>query len=225
MDIFCASHGDEAITDEILASHGRNLRGYDIRFQRASMFVITQGCASLPNTRITPALLREWKTKVSSSTFVIRKCYIVETAALVALPQYPPDSDKWIIPRVELVLPADIYTDGALTIDDGYDRAKLNVPGVLHIERAAKLSQERPSQALPGRSSGSTAHLQPEALAYCVRATSLPLPLPPNRPQGVALAVRPPLPRGQAQSVAGARQNFAQATLVGHDDPKVHCRI
>ena len=70
--------------------------------------------ASTPNTRITPALLREWKTKVASSIAVIRKCYIVETAALDALPQYPPDLDKWIIPRDELVLLADIYTDGVL---------------------------------------------------------------------------------------------------------------
>ena len=62
----------------------------------------------------------------------------METAALDALPQYPPDLDKWIIPRDELVLPADIYTDGPLMIDDMYDRAKLNVPGVLRIECATK---------------------------------------------------------------------------------------
>ena len=37
-----------------------------------------------------------------------RKCYIVETAALDALPQYPPDLDKWIIPTDELVLPGEI---------------------------------------------------------------------------------------------------------------------
>ena len=64
--------------------------------------------ASIPNTRITPALLREWNTMVTSSTAVIRKCYIVEMAALDALPQYPPDLDMWIIPRDELVLPVDI---------------------------------------------------------------------------------------------------------------------
>ena len=62
----------------------------------------------------------------------------MELAALDALPQYPPDLDKWIIPKDELVLPADIYSDGTLIIGDGYDRAKLNVQGVLHIERAAK---------------------------------------------------------------------------------------
>ena len=108
------------------------------------------------------------------------------------------------------MLPVDVYTDGALVIDDGYDRANLNVPGVLHIECAAKWSQERPSQALPGRSSGSTARPSQAlplcnssaaaAAADCVLATPLPLLPPPpplNRPQGVALAARPPLPRDQ----------------------------
>jgi len=161
--------------------------------------------ACLPDTRITPGLLREWKTKVASSIVVTRKCYIVELAALDALPQYPPDLDKWIIPKDELVLPAAIYSDGTLIIDDGNDRANLNVPGVLHIECAAKWSQERPSQALPGRSRGSTAHSHPEALADCVLPT--PLPLPPNHPnipQRVVVPVRPPLPRDQVQSVDAA---------------------
>ena len=106
----------------------------------------------------------------------MRKCYIVDMAALDALPQYPPDLEKWIIPKDELVLPVDIYSAGTLIIDDGYDRASLNVPGVLHIECAAKWSQERPSQALPGRSSGFTSHLHPEALDDCVLPTPLALP-------------------------------------------------
>ena len=118
------------------------------------------------------------------------------------------------------MLPADIYSDGTLIIDDGYDRANLNVPGFCTLSVPPKRSQERPSQALPGRSSGSTAHLRPEALADCVLATPLPLPPPPNRPQGVALAVPPPLPRGQVQSVAGARQNNSQDTHAENDDPK-----
>ena len=44
--------------------------------------------------------------------------------------------------------PADIYTEGILIIDDGYDRAKLNVPGILHIECAAKWSQARIARPL-----------------------------------------------------------------------------
>jgi hypothetical protein len=119
-----------------------------------------------------------------------------------------------------MLLPADIYTDGTLIIDDGYDRAKLNAPGVLHIERVARWSQERPSHVLPGRSSGPTAHWHLEAFADCALATPLPLPPAPNRPQGVDLAARPPLPRVQVQSVAGARPNNAEETLVEHDDPK-----
>ena len=71
----------------------------------------------------------------------------METAALDALPQYPPDLDKWIIPRDELVLPADIYTGGVLIIDDGYDRAKLNVHGGL-AHRVCR--QMEPGTALPG---------------------------------------------------------------------------
>jgi hypothetical protein len=91
-----------------------------------------------PGTRLTAKVLTQWKTKVSSSTTIKRKCFLVETAALDALPKYPPDLDKWIIPKDQLVLPADIYTEGMLIIDDGYDRAKLNVPRVLHIECAAR---------------------------------------------------------------------------------------
>ena len=55
----------------------------------------------------------------------------------------------------KLVLPADIYTEGMLIIDDGYDRAKLNVPRVLHIECAARWSQQRAAQPSSGRSCGS----------------------------------------------------------------------
>ena len=159
------------------------------------------------HTRITPGLLRQWKSKVTSSTSVKRKCYLVETAALDALPQYPPDLDKWIIPREELVLPADIYTEGILIIDDGYDRAKLNVPGILHIECAAKWSQERPSQGLPGRSSGSTDDFHPEPRAQRPLQNSFPaasLPLPRHEPQGVALAAPLPLPRREPQGVLAA---------------------
>jgi hypothetical protein len=72
-------------------------------------------------------------------------------AALDALPEYPLHLGKWIIPWDDLVSPVDIYTDGILIIDDGYDRARLNVPGVLHIECVAKWSHERPAQAFASR--------------------------------------------------------------------------
>ena len=47
----------------------------------------------------TPALLKQWKTKVTSSLSVKRKCFVVETAALDASPEYPLDLGKCIIPR------------------------------------------------------------------------------------------------------------------------------
>ena len=134
-----------------------------------------------PGTRLTAKVLTQWKTKVSSSTTIKRKCFLVETAALDALPKYPPDLDKWIIPKDQLVLPADIYTEGMLIIDDGYDRAKLNVPRVLHIECAAKWSQQRAAQPFAGRSSGSRDEClsEPEASASCptVRRQFSPVPL------------------------------------------------
>ena len=134
-----------------------------------------------PGTRLTANVLTQWKTKVTSSTTIKRKCFLVETAALDALPKYPPDLDKWIIPKDQLVLPADIYTEGMLIIDDGYDRAKLNVPRVLHIECAARWSQQRAAQPFAGRSSGSRDEClsEPEASASCptVRRQFSPVPL------------------------------------------------
>ncbi|MFM7988858.1 MAG: hypothetical protein ACKPKO_57045, partial [Candidatus Fonsibacter sp.] len=50
--------------------------------------------AQLPNSRITLALLREWKAKVTPSTSVISVSYLVEAASLDALPQYPPDGSS-----------------------------------------------------------------------------------------------------------------------------------
>ena len=89
--------------------------------------------------------------------------------------------------------------------------------GVLHIKCAAKWSQERPSQALPGRSSG-YGRLHPDPLADYNPPTSLELtPKPPNSPQRVVVRVSPPLPQDRAQSVAGVQQNKHH---VESDDPK-----
>ena len=110
------------------------------------------------HTRITPALLKHWKAMDTSSTSVNMKCLIVDTSALDALPEYPLDLAKWIIPKEVLVLPADIYTDGILNGDDGHDRAKLNAPGVLHIERTAKWSHERLAQSFPAAPAAPVIH-------------------------------------------------------------------
>ena len=107
---------------------------------------------------------------------------------------------KLIIPKDELVLPVDIYTDGILTIDDRYGRAKLNVPGVLHIERVAKWSHERLAQAFAGRSSGSSDPYDREPAAMNAKELI--------RPHRVSAAPAAPphveLPPMEIQSVANA---------------------
>ena len=123
----------------------------------------------------------------------------METASLDALPEHPlvGQVDH---PTDDLVLPVDIYTDGILIIDDGYDRAKMSVPGFLHIERVAKWSHERFAQALAGRSSGPSDPYGQEPAATNPKAI-----MPPHR-QSAAPAVRSPiaLPPTETQSVARA---------------------
>ena len=46
------------------------------------------------HTRITRALIKQWKAKVTSSTSVKRKRFIVEMAALDALPEYLLDLEE-----------------------------------------------------------------------------------------------------------------------------------
>ena len=159
------------------------------------------------HTRITPTMLKQWKTKVKSSTTVMRTCYLVGVKALEALPSFPPDLDRWVIPKDSIDLPADIYTDDMLIIDDGYDRSKLNVPGVVHIECAAKWSQER-APVDPGRSSGShsTTPAAPAATKDLL-STPHPVPIAPHwtpapssgdcaarAPSPIALGTAPPAP-------------------------------
>ena len=95
--------------------------------------------------RMTAAHLRRWKARVSSFTTVKRKVFIVKKAALLDMPVYPADLQSWVIPRGDLELPADIYGDDVVFIDDGYDRSKLNVPGLLHLEVAVKWAHEHSS--------------------------------------------------------------------------------
>ena len=158
-----------------------------------------------PRTRITPELLKQWKTKITSSTIVKRKCFLVETAALDALPTYPPDLDKWVIPKDELELPADIYTDGMLIIDDGYDRAKLNVPRVLHIECAARWSRQRPTPPSYGRSCGSTFTND-----EYVSEQEAPLPLPSIEQEAASAPL--PLPSTEHQEQGSTAVEPCQST-------------
>ena len=85
--------------------------------------------------------------------------------------------------------------------DDGYDRAKLNVPRVLHIECAAIWSHERPDQACAGRSSGSSNPYDREPTATKAKALvpSHRLSAAPTAPPRLAL---PPM---EMQSVPNAK--------------------
>ena len=63
-----------------------------------------------------------------------------------------------------------------------------------------------------------TSHLHPEALDDCV--LSIPLPTNnPHIPQRVVVPAHPPLPRDQAQKVAGMRHHKYEDTHVEKDDP------
>ena len=83
--------------------------------------------------------------RVPQSTTVKRKVIIVKKAALDPLPAEPHDLQRWVIPQRDLDLPADIYGDDVLFIDDGYDRSKINMPGLLHLEVAVKWAREKSS--------------------------------------------------------------------------------
>ena len=98
------------------------------------------------------------------------------------------------------MLPADIYTDGVMIIDDGYDRAKLNVPGVLHIECTAKWSHERLAHSSSGCSSGSSDPHDQEP------SVTRPKAIMPPHPQSAAPAARSSiaLPNTDTQRVANA---------------------
>ncbi len=98
--------------------------------------------------RISMEQLRDWKLAVSTTTTVKRKCLVVERSKLDALPEYPEGLDAWVIPQGSLDLPADIYGEDVIIIDDGYDRRKLNVP-VLHLELAVKWERKVSSTAAP----------------------------------------------------------------------------
>ena len=115
------------------------------------LYVALRRASGSSTMRLSASQLRRWKAKVSQSTTVKRKVFIVKKAALERLPAYPEDLDKWLIPRGELELPADIHGDDDVFIDDGYDRSKLNMPGILHLEVAVRWSREKRTG---GRSSG-----------------------------------------------------------------------
>ncbi len=98
------------------------------------------------SARVSESELREWKASVSAATTIKRKCFIVERARLDRLPEWPAGLEDWVIPHGELDLPADIYTNDTVIIDDGCDRAKLQVP-VLHLELSVKWQRKQSASA------------------------------------------------------------------------------
>ena len=96
-------------------------------------------------TRLNAETLSAWHTRVCRQISVKRKCFMIPKADLNKLAEYPPDLDRFVIPEGSLDLPADIYERDVLIVDDGFDRSKLNIPGVMHVEVACKCTQEYPS--------------------------------------------------------------------------------
>ena len=115
------------------------------------LYVALRRASGSSSMRLSASQLRRWKAKACQQTTVKRKVFIVKKAALDRLPAPPEDLEKWLIPRGELELPADIHGDDDVFIDDGYDRSKLNMPGILHLEVAVKWSREK---STGGSSSG-----------------------------------------------------------------------
>ncbi len=98
------------------------------------------------HARVSEIELRDWKASVSAATTITRKCFIVERERLDRLPTWPPGLEEWVIPHGELDLPADIYADDTIIIDDGYDRTLLGVP-VLHLELSVRWNRKQTAGA------------------------------------------------------------------------------
>ena len=116
-----------------------------------------------------------------------RKCFLVPKAGLAALPEYPPDLDRFVVPAGSLDLPADIYEKDILIVDDGFDRSKLNFPGVMHVELACKLTKEFPSSG-PGREGQLSFPAAPAAASFQLLPAPAAVPLQfPAAPAAVPL--------------------------------------
>ena len=114
------------------------------------LYVALRRASGSQTVRLNASHLRRWRQRVSQYTTVKRKVFIVQRALLECCAHIDEDLHRWVIPRGELDLPADIYEDDVLFIDDGYDRSKLNMPGVLHLEVGCKCARE----SFSGRPSG-----------------------------------------------------------------------
>ena len=126
--------------------------------------------------RLSAETLRTWHTRVCRQFSLKRKCFLVPKAQLAALPECPPDLDRLVVPAGSLDLPADIYEQDVLIVDDGFDRSKLNFPGVMHVELACKFTQEFPSSG-PGREGQLSFPAAPAAASFQLLPAPAAVPL------------------------------------------------
>ena len=126
--------------------------------------------------RLSAETLRTWHTRVCRQFSLKRKCFLVPKAQLAALPEYPPDLDRFVVPAGSLDLPADIYEKDILIVDDGFDRSKLNFPGVMQVELACKFTREFPSSG-PGREGQLSFPAAPAAASFQLLPAPAAVPL------------------------------------------------
>ena len=168
--------------------------------------------------RMTAAHLRRWKARVSSFTTVKRKVFIVRKAALLELPVYPEDLQSWVIPRGHLDLPADIYGDDVVFIDDGYDRSKLRVPGLLHLEVAVKWSREHSNSPLRDGEVDRRMAVRAPALPEPPAAPALDAELPEQLSAAAPAVERPAVPAPETGESEKAMTDIVAQTVkaLGH---------
>ena len=121
----------------------------DVTEDWVRLYVALRRASGSDKVRFSADHLRRWRARVAQTTTVKRKVFIVKKSALAMLPVYPPDLQSWVIPQGDLDLPADIYGDDVLFVDDGYDRSKINLPGLLHLECAVKCTRDMSASCRP----------------------------------------------------------------------------
>jgi len=139
LDVLPADAAERYVAQRALVRY-ENLRDSDVDTVCASedwvrLLIALRRRAHPHHTRITLALFKQWKAKVTSSTSVKRSALSWRWRSLMLWPNTRLIWKRGSSPRMSWCSQAYIYTDGILIIDDGYGWAKLNVPGVLHIER------------------------------------------------------------------------------------------
>ena len=105
---------------------------------------------------------------------------------------------------------ADIYGDDVGFIDDGYDRSKLNVPGLLHLEVAVRWAREHSSAPTTGSSGDGLPRNGEDDSGTSAPAAELPQP-----PAAAAPAAELPAPPAAAAPAAELPEPPAAAAPSG----------